>query len=186
MSVAYTTHDLDDGLRSGMINTQLLEGIALGEVLKESFGWQGPELADLERHRMIRELVGLMATNLVHTTDQQLRAGAVRSPLHIQRLQTNLVRYGEDMQRRHRELKDFLYRNLYSHFRVLRMAVKAERVIAYLFGAYRSEPAILPNGLQAAVEKRGLERPICDYIGGTTDRFAIEEHHKLCDPLEEP
>ena len=59
----------------------------------------------------------------------------------------NLVGYAEEMQRRHRELKDFLYRNLYSHYRVLRMAVKAERVISDLFSAYRSEPAILPTNL---------------------------------------
>jgi dGTPase len=90
------------------------------------------------------------------------------------------------MQRRHRELKDFLYQKLYSHYRVLRMAVKAERVISDLFGAYLGEPAILPTGLEAAVAKRGLERAVCDYIAGMTDRFAIEEHGKLFDPLEKP
>jgi dGTPase len=184
--LAYTTHDLDDGLRSGMINPQVLEGIALWEVLKETFKWQGPELAELERHRMIRELVGLMVTDLVHATDHRLRATSVQSPLDIQRLPTNLVGYGEDMQRRHRELKDFLFQNLYSHYRVLRMAVKAERVIADLFNAYRGEPAILPEGLRPAIEQRGLDRAVCDYIAGMTDRFAIEEHGKLFDPTEKP
>lgn len=184
--LAYTTHDLDDGLRSGMILPQMLDGVALWEILRESFSWQASELADVERHRMIRELVGLMVTDLVHATDQRLKTSGVRSPLDVQRLQTNLLGYGEDMQRRHRELKDFLYQNLYSHFRVLRMAVKAERVIADLFNAYRSEPAILPAGMQAAIDKRGLERTICDYIAGMTDRFAIEEHRKLFDPLERP
>ena len=184
--LAYTTHDLDDGLRSGMISPQMLEGIALWEILKETFAWHGPELGDLERHRMIRELVGMMVTDLVQATDQRLRAGAVRSPADIQRLKTNLVGHGEDLQRRHRELKDFLYQNLYSHFRVLRMAVKAERVIADLFNAYYAEPAILPAGMQPAIEKRGLERTICDYIAGMTDRFAIEEHRKLFDPSVKP
>jgi dGTPase len=184
--LAYTTHDLDDGLRSGMISPRILEGVALWEILRATFSWKGPELADLERHRMIRELVGLMVTDLAHATDHRIIAAGVRSPLEIQRLKTNLVSYGEEMQRRHRELKDFLYQNLYSHFRVLRMAVKAERVISDLFTAYCAEPAILPGPMQSVVEKRGLERTICDYIAGMTDRFAIEEHRKLFDPLEKP
>jgi len=184
--LAFTTHDLDDGLRSGMILPHMLDGIALWEILRDTFKWQGPELAELERHRMIRELVGLMVTDLVHATDQRLRANAVRSSLDIRRLQTNLVGHGEEMQRRHRELKDFLYRNLYSHYRVLRMAVKAERVITDLFTAYHTEPAILPGGMQGAIEKWGLDRTICDYIAGMTDRFAIEEHRKLFDPSEKP
>ncbi len=184
--LAYTTHDLDDGLRSGMIIPSMLEGVALWEVLKETFGWAGPELPDLERHRMIRELVGLMVTDLVHATDQRLRASHVQSPLEIQQLTLNPVGYAEEMHRRHRELKDFLYRNLYSHYRVLRMAVKAERVISELFSAYRSEPAILPSTLLGAIGTWGLERAICDYIAGMTDRFAIEEHQKLFDPLEKP
>jgi dGTPase len=184
--LAYTTHDLDDGLRSGMITPPMLEGVALWEVLKESFGWLGPELSDLERHRMIRELVGLMVTDLVQATDKRVRASNVQSPLDIQQLKVNLVGYAEQMQRRHRELKDFLYQNLYSHYRVLRMAVKAERVISDLFSAYRTEPPILPTNLRGAIDAWGLERAICDYIAGMTDRFAIEEHNKLFDPLEKP
>ena len=184
--LAYTTHDLDDGLRSGMISPPMLDGIDLWEVLKGTYGWQGPELADLERHRMIRQLVGIMVSDMVSATDKRLRETGVRSPLEIQQLKTNLIGYSEDLQRRNRELKDFLYKNLYSHYRVIRMAVKAERVITDLFQAYQSEPAILPDGLQKATGTRGLERTICDYIAGMTDRFAIQEHEKLFNPLEKP
>ena len=184
--LAYTTHDLDDGLRSGMITPQMLEGIALWELLKETYNWLGPQLEDLERHRMIRQLVGLMVTDIVEATNKRLKDSAVKSPLEIQKLSTNVIGYSEDMQRRNRELKDFLYKNLYSHYRVIRMAVKAERVITDLFNAYRAEPAILPDSLQPFVAQRGLERTICDYIAGMTDRFAIEEHQKLFNPLEKP
>jgi len=184
--LAYTTHDLDDGLRSGMLAPPLLDGIALWEILKETFDWQGSELAELERHRMIRELVGMMVTDLTRATDERLKGSGVQTPLDIQKLKTNVVGHSEDMQRRNRELKDFLYKNLYTHYRVLRMAVKAERVISDLFGAFRAEPATLPDGMQALVEPRGLDRTICDYIAGMTDRFAIEEHRKLFDPLEKP
>ncbi len=184
--LAYTTHDLDDGLRSGMITPAQLDGIDLWEILKATYNWRGPELADMERHRMIRQLVGIMVTNMVESTDSRLRETGVHSPLEIQRLKVNLIGYSEEMQRRNRELKDFLYRNLYSHYRVIRMAVKAERVITDLFRAYQTEPAILPDTLRKAIASWGLERTICDYIAGMTDRFAIEEHSKLFDPLEKP
>jgi dGTPase len=184
--LAYTTHDLDDGLRSGMVTPQMLEGIDLWEILKETFNWHGPLLEELERHRMIRQLVGIMVSDMVTATDQRLKESGARSPLEIQQLTTNVIGYSEEMQRRNRELKDFLYKKLYSHYRVVRMAVKAERVITDLFKAYQSEPAILPDNLQTILEKRGLERTICDYIAGMTDRFAIEEHQKLFNPLEKP
>ena len=90
------------------------------------------------------------------------------------------------MQRRNRELKDFLYKKLYRHYRVARMQVKAERLISELFHAYQAEPSMLPDAAQFFIEKRGLERTICDYIAGMTDRFAIEEHQKLFNPLEKP
>ncbi len=184
--LAYTTHDLDDGLRSGMIAPAMLDGIDLWEILKATYSWHGPELADMERHRMIRELVGVMVSDMVQSTDKRLRETGVRSPLEIQRLKTNLIGYSEEMQRRNRELKDFLYKNLYSHYRVIRMAVKAERVITNLFQAYQSEPAILPDTLRRQIASWGLERTICDYIAGMTDRFAIEEYEKLFDPMEKP
>ncbi len=184
--LAYTTHDLDDGLRSGMLTPSMLEGLALWEILRAAFPWRGPELSELERHRMIRHLIGLLVTDIVHATDRRLKEHAVQSPLDIQKLNTNVIGYTEDTQRHNRELKDFLYKNLYSHYRVLRMAAKAERIIADLFTAYASRPAILPAAVQKLVDKHGLERTICDYIAGMTDRFAIEEHQKLFNPSEKP
>ncbi len=184
--LAYTTHDLDDGLRSGMVTPHMLDGIALWEILRETFNWNGPLLSDMERHRMIRHLVGLMVTDMVESTDARLRESAVKSPLDIQKLKHNVIGYSEDMQRRHRELKDFLYTKLYRHYRVVRMQVKAERNITDLFNAYRAEPAILPDHVQKMIDKRGVERTICDYIAGMTDRYAIEEYQKLFNPGERP
>ncbi|MGZ6347150.1 MAG: deoxyguanosinetriphosphate triphosphohydrolase, partial [Anaerolineales bacterium] len=184
--LAYTNHDLDDGLRSGLISPPMLDGIALWEILRETFKWHGPILEDLERHRMIRHLLGLMVTDIIEATDNRLKDTGVKSPLDIQKLKTNVIGYSEEMQRRNRELKDFLYNNMYSHYRVIRMAVKAERVISDLFNAYKSEPAILPDNVKGLVDKRGLERTICDYVAGMTDRYAIEEHQKLFNPMEKP
>jgi len=184
--LAYTTHDLDDGLRSGMITPFMLEGIALWEILRETYRWQGPNLDDVTRHRMIRQLVGLMVTDMVEATDKRLKESKAKSALDLQKLKQNVIGYSEDIQRRNRELKDFLYKNLYRHFRVVRMQVKAERIISDLFNAYRSEPLMLPDSAQRFIEQRALERTICDYIAGMTDRYAIEEYQKLFNPLEKP
>jgi dGTPase len=184
--LAYTTHDLDDGLRSGMINPQILDGIALWEILKETYNWHGPNLDEVERHRMIRQLVGLMVTDMVQATDQRLKESGAKSALELQKLNYNVIGYSEDMQRRNRELKDFLYQKLYRHYRVVRMQVKAENIIKNLFESYTNEPAMLPTQFQKIAALRGLQRTVCDYIAGMTDRFAIEEHQRLFDPFLRP
>jgi len=184
--LAYTAHDLDDGLRSGIITLPMLEGIELWHILTESIGWQGDLLDDLTRHRLIRRLIGLMVSNLLEATEQKLRASNAHTVDDLQRLPYNVVSYSEETHRRSRQLKDLLYNNLYRHYRVIRMAVKAERIITDLFETYSKEPSILPAHIRESIPERGLERTVCDYIAGMTDRFAIEEHQKLFDPLMLP
>jgi dGTPase len=184
--LAYTAHDLDDGLRSGMITPDMLDGIPLWEILVEEAHWRSARLDELTRHQMIRQLIGLEVTDLVHTTDQRLRESGVRSVEELQQLPYNVVGYSEDLHRRNRQLKDFLYAKLYRHHRVVRMAVKAERSIGELWNAYCSEPEMLPFHVQELAAERGLERTVCDYVAGMTDRFAIEEYQKLFDPRMKP
>jgi dGTPase len=184
--LAYSAHDLDDGLRSGMINPAMLSGIETWEILRESIGWNGNGMDDLVRHRLIRRLIGILVTDTVEATSERITKANVKSSLDIQKLDHNLAGYSTDMHRRNRELKDFLYNELYRHYRVVRMAVKAERTITELFNAYCNEPAMLPKDYQELIEKRGLERITCDYIAGMTDRYAHEEYLKLFDPLTLP
>jgi dGTPase len=184
--LAYTAHDLDDGLRSGMVTPNLLEGISLWEILASQVSWRGPELSDLTRYSIIRELIGLEVTDLVRTTDMTIRQSGVRSVQELQSLPYNVIGFSEEMHHRNRQLKDFLYAKLYRHYRVMRMAVKAERIISDLFQAYLTEPAILPPHVQGLIEERGRERTVCDHIAGMTDRYAIEEYQKLFDPQMKP
>ena len=184
--LAYTAHDLDDGLRSGMVTPQMLAGITLWEIIAESVGWRGDELDELSRHRLIRRLIGLEISDLVDTTSKQLRDSGVRSTQELQNLSFNVISFSEDMHRRNRQLKDFLYANMYRHHRVVRMARKAEKIISDLFNAYRAEPAILPSHVQEWIEDRGLFCTICDYIAGMTDRYAVQEHQRLFDPSTLP
>ncbi len=184
--LAYTAHDLDDGLRSSMITSSMLNGIEIWEIVLNSLDWKESHLDDLARHRIIRRLIGMEVNDLVHTTVEKIRTSNIRSVDDLQRLSYNVVGFSEEMRRRNRQLKDFLFANLYRHYRVVRMAVKAERIITDLFQAYHAEPTILPPHVQSITDERGLERTIGDYIAGMTDRYAIEEHQKIFDPLFRP
>lgn len=181
--LAYTAHDLDDGLRSGMITPGQLDGIAIWEIVNESIGLRKTEsLDDLTRHQIIRRLIGFETTDLIQSIDRYLRKSGVKSVMELQKLPYNVVGFSEDMYRRNRELKDFLFANLYRHYRVVRMATKAERVVNELFTTYQSTPSVLPPNYQGLINERGLERVICDYIAGMTDRFATEEYSRMFEP----
>ena len=185
--LAYTAHDLDDGLRSGMITPDQLAGVSLWEVINESIGRRRSDtLDDLARHRLIRRLIGIEINDLIQSIDRMIRRSGVRNVEELQKLPYNVVGFSEDMHRRNRELKDFLFKNLYNHYRVVRMAVKADRIIENLFTAYVQEPTILPDPYQALIEENGLEETVCDYIAGMTDRFAIDEHEKIFNPTTLP
>lgn len=180
--LAYTSHDLDDGLRSGMITPSQLDGIALWEIVNESIGRRrGETLDDLSRHQIIRRLINFEITDLIQSIDRYLRKSSVSSPLDLQKLPFNLAGFSEDMYRRNRELKDFLFNRLYRHHRVVRMSAKSERIITDIFTMYQRTPSALPEAIQELIPQRGLERTICDYIAGMTDRFAIDEHLRLFD-----
>jgi dGTPase len=180
--LAYTSHDLDDGLRSGMITPSQLDGIALWEIVNESIGRRRNEALDgLSRHQIIRRLINFEITDLVQSIDRYLRKSKVSSSLDLQKLPFNVAGFSEDMYRRNRELKDFLFNKLYRHHRVVRMSVKSERIISEIFTMYQKTPSALPEEVQELIPQRGLERTICDYIAGMTDRFAIDEHLRLFD-----
>jgi len=180
--LAYTSHDLDDGLRSGMISPSQLDGIALWEIVNESIGRRRSDtLDDLSRHQIIRRLINFEITDLIQSIDRYLRKSNVSSSLELQKLPFNVAGFSEDMYRRNRELKDFLFNKLYRHHRVVRMSVKSERIITDVFSMYQKTPSALPEAVQELVPQRGLERTICDYIAGMTDRFAIDEHLRLFD-----
>lgn len=184
--MAYTAHDLDDGLRSGMIHAGMLAGMPIWEMLVDQVGWKGAVLDDMTRHRLIRRLIGISVTDIIGQTDEKIRKSGVQSAQALQELSYNVVGFSEDTHRRNRELKDFLYKNLYRHHRVVRMQTKAERILTDLFHAYMDEKTMLPPHIQNWIGERGLERAVCDYIAGMTDRYAIDEYQKLFDPLTLP
>lgn len=184
--LAYSAHDLDDGLRSGLISTPQLQDLEIWKLLIESVGWEGKDLNELDRKRIIRRMIGIEVRDLIESTDKKIKDSGVTSVKGLQQLPYNVICFSDEMKKNNRQLKDFLFKNLYKNHRVIRMQVKAERIISALFSAYEKEPLMLPEHIQRGIEKKGLQRAICDYIAGMTDRFAIEEHQKLFDPTRRP
>jgi dGTPase len=185
--IAYSTADLDDGLRSGMITSDQLEAADLTlwqEVTRELGIDPGTGFSEMDRHRLIRRLVGKHVTDLIQATEEMLQASNVQSVDDIRSLPSNVVTHSEAMQAKTRELKDFLYKNLYRHWRVMRMASKAHRFLTQLVHLYVADPMLLPWETQARLEGETLQRVVCDYIAGMTDRYALQEYQKLFDPME--
>ncbi len=181
-ALAYTAHDLDDGLRSELIHPRQLEGLELWELLVDRNRTNPYHIDELDRHILIRQMIGLEVSDVVDNTLKNIHQSSVKTSEDVQKLAYNVVAFSEDLHRRNRQLMDFLYRELYNHYRVVRMAQKADQTITDLFTAYQTHPEILPDHIQQAVQKRGLERTICDYIAGMTDRYAIDEYKKLFEP----
>lgn len=188
--IAYNAHDLDDGLRAGMLKPAEVEELAWWKTVRESIDSNGVALTEgygidsMTRHRMIRRLLGKLIADLIQQTHRNIEEAAAGSAEAVQRLSYNLIGSSDEVQTRTRELKDFLFQRLYRHQRVVRMQTKAERVITELFQAYVSEPRQLPETTQARLKKTSLQRVVCDYIAGMTDRFALQEYSKLFDPRE--
>ena len=193
--IAYSTADLDDGLRSGMITAGQLSQVALWqEVISEQGIDVGDSIAEMHRHWVIRKMIGREVTDLIKTTDEVLQSHGVQSADDVRSLGSSAIAHSEAMQEKNRELKDFLYHNLYRHWRVMRMASKADRFLGQLFRLYVAEPLLLPQQVQDrlavpeaggnADENESVERVVCDYVAGMTDRYALQEYQKLFDPME--
>ncbi len=183
--LAYSAHDLDDGLHSGLIQPRDLDGIRLWELVQQSIGWDGTDYDSMVRHRLVRRLLGLLIDDVIMETGRRLDAMAPASPDDVRALADNVVALSPEMAEMLTELKRFLLDRLYRHPRVMRMQLKAERIITALFEAYVEEPRQLPYEEQAKLAYRSLHRVVCDYVAGMTDRFALQEYAKLFDPLEQ-
>ena len=177
--IAYTAHDLDDGLRSGLIKPEELEGLAWWARLKESLGWDGKHFDDMLRYRLIRRLLGLLVSDEIAAVSRRLDETGVASPEDVRDLPEKVIALPAETAAMTRELKQFLYTNLYRHPRVVRMQRRAERTITALFNAYVEELAQLPREVQRKLESRPLERVVCDYIAGMTDRYCQRAFESL-------
>lgn len=186
--IAYNTSDLDDGLRAGILQPEEVLELALARRVVASLGLAAPvDLRDeMTRHRFIRRLVGIEVSDALAATDAALKRHGVDSLAALRALPENVAIYSEEIAEENRALKSFLFTKFYRHFRVVRMATKADRILRRLFDAFIAEPEQLPTATQERIlsQSGGLHRVVCDYIAGMTDRFAVLEYKRLFDPEE--
>ncbi len=174
--IAYNAHDIDDGVRSGLITLEQLEDVELfqrhaRESLTAYPGLQGRRLL----YESIRRMLSAQVYDVIaETADAIAQAGP--SSANDARALGPLVRFSPVMREHSTELKGFLLHKLYRHPQVAQMTVQAKRVVRELFDAYRAEPAQMQSGFAARPD---TARAVADYIAGMTDRFAGREHERL-------
>ncbi|MFV8824908.1 deoxyguanosinetriphosphate triphosphohydrolase [Thauera sp. WH-2] len=176
--IAYNNHDVDDGLRSGLITLEQLEAVPLFSTQRREVEARWPGLSGRKLiHETVRRMIHLMVIDLIDQTRANIEAAGVRT-LEDVRNAPRLVAYSAALQSPLRELKGFLRDKLYRHYQVLRMTNKARRIVGDLFAAFMEDPQILPPQYQA-MAREDKPRAIADYIAGMTDRYAMKEHRRL-------
>lgn len=184
--IAYDSHDLDDGLRAEMLEEEeIREAVSIWCEIVDYIQKANPEAQPVQRKRLaIRLLVNQLVTNMIEETTKRLAKNNIKNLDDVQSTKEQLVAFPCDFESKRKELKDFLNRKLYNHYRVARMTNKAERVIRAIFNAYLERPDQLPPHVAKRVDIYGLHRALCDYVAGMTDRFALDEYSRLFEPYE--
>lgn len=176
--IAYNNHDVDDGLRSGLLALEQLADIQLFAEHLQQVRPAWPQLAERRViHETVRRMINAQITDLIRQTESNLRDAGPASVDEV-RDAPPLLAFSTGMQTANRELKDFLRTNLYRHYRVMRMSAKARRIIHDLFAAFITDPRLLPPGAKARTEA-DQARAVADYIAGMTDRYAIREYRRI-------
>lgn len=183
--IAYNSHDLDDGISAGILS---LDQLAELDVWDEAIQEQAEKVCHLDPTRrlyqIIRSLINQQITDVVLTTHENLEQNDVRAPDDVRRLNVPVVDYSAEMAEKNKQLRSFLKENFYRHYRLIRMSRKATRFIESLFNEYLADPRQLPPTVRRDQPAVPLERVICDYIAGMTDRYALREYERLFDPYE--
>jgi dGTPase len=181
--IAYNSHDIDDGLEAGYISLEELGEVGVWrdtwDAVQDKFPGLGGQRAV---YQTISHLIGRMMADLVVATEGAIAATGSRSQEDVHRSGCRLVRRSANMERRNRELKEFLLQGLYRHPKVEAMRFKAERFLTELFRAYMGNPGLLDRDSRSRADRDGLARVVCDRIAGMTDRSCLEEYRRLYDP----
>jgi dGTPase len=184
--IAYDNHDLDDGLTSGILREEELEQLELWHQARRAAEAHG-SLSDPEirKYQIIRTLINQQVTDLVQATAQRMAQQGITSVEDVRACPQRLIEFSAPMKALRVPLKRLLHQHLYQHYRVIRMANKAKRILRELFAVYLEQPEQLPNTTRARIRSgEEAHRVVCDYLAGMTDRYCLEEHQKLFNPVE--
>ncbi len=174
--IAYNAHDIDDGVRSGLLSMEQLEAVALFNDYRRQALVQHPSLRGRRLlFESIRRMLSEQVYDVIAATQQRLTACGVQSVEDV-RAAASIVRFSDGMRERSTALKSFLFHNLYRHPQVMETTTRARQVVRDLFQCYLADPAQMPEGYRC---NPALPRAVADYIAGMTDRFAVREHERL-------
>jgi len=185
--IAYNAHDIDDGVRSGLITMEQLQAVPLFENFRLQTLQEFPQLLEQRSHRKllyesIRRMLSAQVYDVIHSTQEVLNAHTLPDAQAVRQCPP-LVRFSAAMREQSTELKQFLYANLYRHPQVMATTAQARQVIRDLFEVYRQRHTEMPLGFaeraQQAHSEGGMLRVVADFIAGMTDRFAWREHERL-------
>ena len=179
--IAYNNHDVDDGLRSGLITLEQLAAVPLVAEHLLEVRHAYPDLTGRRVvHETVRRMINTLVTDLIRQSAANIAAQNLVS-LEDVRNAPALIAFSDGLNMQQRELKKFLHTHLYRHYRVMRMSAKAHRIISELFGVFMEDSRLLPTQFQShgTREDSGRARVVADYIAGMTDRYAIREHKRI-------
>ncbi len=178
--ITYYSHDLDDGLESGLIGEKDIQSM---DVWRDTFARVRAEHPQLDEERrfyfLIRCIINAEVEDVIETSSKRIEASGVRSADDVRGFQTKLIAYSDSLRAKNQALRKFLYQNLYHHPAVSGPNSRACEMIRELFHAYADKPGLLGSQAQRRVEKVGLHRAVCDYIAGMTDRYALDEWERI-------
>ncbi|HSM98595.1 MAG TPA: deoxyguanosinetriphosphate triphosphohydrolase [Gallionella sp.] len=176
--IAYNNHDVDDGLRSGLITLEQLETVPLVARQLDEVHLAYPDLPERRVvHETVRRMINTLVSDLIRQSVSNISLHAPSS-LEDVRSAPAMIAYSPEIYDQQRALKSFLRNNLYRHYRVLRMSAKAQRIVSDLFGVFMADSRLLPPQFQSLAEQ-DRARAVADYIAGMTDRYAIREHRRI-------
>ena len=179
--IAYNNHDVDDGLRSGLITLEQLSAVPLVAEHLQAVKDAHPHLTGRRVvHETVRRMINTLVTDLITQSAHNIAAQLLVT-LEDVRNAPALIAFSDGLNSKQRELKKFLHVHLYRHYRVMRMSAKAQRIIRDLFEAFMSDNRLLPTRFQpdANQPEAARARVVADYIAGMTDRYAIREHKRI-------
>ncbi len=179
--IAYNNHDVDDGLRSGLITLEQLTAVPLVATHLHEVRRAYPALPERRVvHETVRRMINMLVSDLIRQSGRNI---AVQQPATLEDVRgaEAMIAFSPEVNERQRALKSFLHTHLYRHYRVMRMGAKAQRIISDLFGVFMADSRLLPPQCQPPAGQAEPERAraVADYIAGMTDRYAIREHRRI-------
>jgi len=183
--IAYNAHDIDDGLRSGLLQLDMLADVPLSGGILQDVRRQYPDLDSVRAsHELVRRQITVMVEDVILTAGANLAALAPQDTEEVHEAGRPMVTFSPEMAAKEKQLKTFLYASLYRHPTVMAVRANAERIVADLFDAYFADPAAMPEGWRGVLERadeRTKARHVADFLAGMTDTYAIKEHRRLFD-----